>query len=125
MQASLPLRTPALPLFYPTASMSLDPPAYILSLQNNIRARPISWEGAVRAKTITDADLKRIKSIDKVRKEQRRQTVEADPKAYVELLLGGSGQQSIFEVASKRQDIVQYMLVLTQDLVDGIAFSYL
>jgi len=73
----------------------------------------------VRAKTISDADLKRIKSIDKVRKEQRKQTVEADPKAYVELLLGGSGQQSIFDVASKRQDIVQYMLVLTQDLVDG------
>ena len=73
----------------------------------------------MRAKTISDADLKRIKSIDKVRKEQRKLTVEADPKAYVELLLGGSGQQSIFDVASKRQDIVQYMLVLTQDLVDG------
>ena len=101
--------------------MSLDPPAYILSLQGNIRARPVSWEGAVRAKTISDADLKRIKSIDKVRKEQRKQTVEADPKAYVELLLGGSGQQSIFDVAAKRQDIVQYMLVLTQDLVDGKA----
>lgn len=100
--------------------MSLDPPTYILSLQNNIRARPISWEGAVRAKTITDADLKKIKSIDKVRKEQRKQTVESDVDSFVTLLLGGSGSPSIFEAAAKRQDIVQYMLVLTGDLIDGL-----
>ncbi|KAF2088771.1 vacuolar ATP synthase-like protein subunit H [Saccharata proteae CBS 121410] len=102
--------------------MSLDPPAYISSLQNNIRARPISWEGAVRAKTITDADLKKIKSIDKVRKEQRKQTIEADVDSYVALLLGGGDVQSVFEAASKakRQDIIQYMLVLTGDLIDGV-----
>lgn len=107
------------PLFG-TLKMSLDPPTYILSLQNNIRARPISWEGAVRAKTITDADLKKIKSIDKVRKEQRKQTVESDVDSFVTLLLGGSGSPSIFEAAAKRQDIVQYMLVLTGDLIDGL-----
>jgi V-type H+-transporting ATPase subunit H len=100
--------------------MSLDPPTYIFSLQNNIRARPISWEGAVRAKTITDADLKKIKSIDKVRKEQRKQTIEADVDSFVALLLGGNGSPSIFEAAAKRQDIIQYMLVLTGDLIDGM-----
>ncbi|KAF2869880.1 vacuolar ATP synthase subunit H [Massariosphaeria phaeospora] len=100
--------------------MSLDPPTYILSLQNNIRARPISWEGAVRAKTITDADLKKIKSIDKVRKEQRKQTIEADVDSFVTLLLGRSGSPSIFEAAAKRQDIIHYMLVLTGDLIDDI-----
>ena len=100
-------------------TMSLDPPTYILSLQNNIRARPISWEGAVRAKTITDADLKKIKSIDKVRKEQRKQTIENDVDSFVGLLLGGNGSSSIFEAAAKRQDITQYMLVLTGDLIDG------
>ena len=99
--------------------MSLDPPAYILSLQNTIRARPISWEGAVRAKTITDDDLKKIKSVDKVRKEQRRQTIEGDTDSYVGLLLGGKDGQSIFQSAAKRPDIIQYMLVLTGDLVDG------
>jgi V-type H+-transporting ATPase subunit H len=91
--------------------MSLDPPAYISSLQNNIRARPISWEGAVRAKTITEEDLKKIKAIDKVRKEQR--------KTYTQLLLGGDNVKSIFESAAKRTDILQYMLVLAGDLVDG------
>ncbi|KAK5137344.1 hypothetical protein LTR08_008921 [Meristemomyces frigidus] len=100
--------------------MSLDPPAYILSLQNNIRARPISWEGAVRAKTITDADLKKIKAIDKVRKEQRKQTVEAELKTYTALLLGHGATKSIFEGAAKRTDILQYMLVLTGDLVEDI-----
>ena len=98
----------------------MDPPAYILSLQNNIRARPISWEGAVRAKTITDNDLRRIKAIDKVRKEQRRQTVESSPDDYVSLLLGSHDSPSIFQAAQKRTDIIQYMLVLTGDLADGM-----
>ncbi|KXT16858.1 hypothetical protein AC579_6826 [Pseudocercospora musae] len=101
--------------------MSIDAPAYIVSLQNNIRARPISWEGAVRAKTITDEDLKKIKAIDKVRKEQRKQTIENDVDTYTTLLLGDNGQaRSIFESAAKRTDILQYMLVLTGDLIDDI-----
>lgn len=99
--------------------MSLDPPAYIASLQNNIRARPISWEGAVRARTITDVDLKKIKSIDKVRKEQRKQTIEGDLDSFKKLFIGGEGSQSIFQVAAKREDIIQYLLVLLGDLVDG------
>lgn len=100
--------------------MSIDPPAYIVSLQNNIRARPISWEGAVRAKTITDEDLKKIKAIDKVRKEQRKAVIEGDVQTYTDLLLGNAqGAKSIFESAAKRTDILQYMLVLTGDLIDG------
>ena len=101
--------------------MSLDPPTYILSLQNNIRTRPISWEGAVRAKTITDYDLKKIKSIDKVRKEQRKQAIEQDAQSFVALLLGADDAQDIFHAAQKgkRQDIIQYMLVLAGDLVEG------
>ncbi|KAF2199049.1 vacuolar ATP synthase-like protein subunit H [Delitschia confertaspora ATCC 74209] len=100
--------------------MFLDPPTYILALQNNIRARPISWEGAVRAKTITDADLKKIKSIDKVRKEQRKHTIDADVGSFVALLLGDGSSPSIFEAAAKRMDIIQYMLVLTGDLLEDV-----
>lgn len=99
--------------------MSIDPPAYIQSLQNNIRARPISWEGAVRAKTITDSDLKKIRAIDKVRKEQRKVVIEADVGTYTTLLLGDAENKGIFETAAKRTDILQYMLVLTGDLIDG------
>ena len=90
----------------------MDPPAYILSLQNNIRARPISWEGAVRAKTITESDLKKIKAIDKVRKEQRKQTVESEPDTYTTLLLGNNESPSIFQSAAKRTDIVQYLSLI-------------
>ena len=81
--------------------MSLDPPPYLNSLQNNIRARPIPWEGAVRAGTITDNDLKKIKAVDKVRKEQRKQTVDADTDAYRSLLIGGPHGKSVLESASK------------------------
>lgn len=99
--------------------MSLDPPTYLNSSQNNIRARPIPWDGAVRAGTITDSDLKKIKAVDKVRKEQRKQTVEADLEAYRSLILGGKDGKSILESAAKRTDVIQYMLVLTGDLLNG------
>ena len=99
--------------------MSLDPPTYLSSLQNNIRARPIPWEGAVRAGTITDNDLKTIKAVDKVRKEQRKQTVESDVESYQSLILGGDKGKSVLESASKRADVIQYMLVLTGDLING------
>ncbi|KAI9851987.1 MAG: V-type proton ATPase subunit H [Vezdaea acicularis] len=100
--------------------MSLDPPAYLLSIQNNIRQRPIPWEGAVRAGHITDAHLKKIKSVDKVRREQRRQTVEADLDGFKSLFLGSDKEQSVLESAGKRTDVVQYILVLAGDLIDDI-----
>lgn len=100
--------------------MSLDPPTYLSSLQNNIRARPIPWDGAVRTGTITDNDLKKIKAVDKVRKEQRRQTVEGDLQSYQLLILGGQKSKSVLESAAKRIDVVHYMLVLTGDLLNDV-----
>lgn len=99
--------------------MSLEPPTYLSSLQSNIRARPIPWEGAVRAGNITDDHLKKIKAIDKVRKEQRRQAVESDLNGYATLLAGGPDGKSVLESASRRTDIVQYILVLAADLLNG------
>lgn len=100
--------------------MSLEPPTYLSSLQNNIRARPIPWEGAVRAGNITDEHLKKIKAVDKVRKEQRQQTIEDDVQGYVSLLAGGGESRSVLDSASKRTDIVQYILVLAVDLITGM-----
>jgi V-type H+-transporting ATPase subunit H len=102
--------------------MSLEPPTYLSSLQNNIRARPIPWEGAVRAGNITDDHLKKIKAVDKVRKEQRIQTIEADLAGYTSLLAGGSQGKSVLESASRRTDIVQYILVLASDLIQGMCY---
>jgi hypothetical protein len=104
--------------------MSLDSPTYLNSLKNNIRARPIPWDGAVRAGTITDNDLKKIKAVDKVRKEQRKQTVEAEVEAYRSLILGGKEGKSILESAAKRTDVIQYMLVLIGDLLNGMFASF-
>ena len=100
--------------------MSLEPPTYLKSLQNNIRQRPIPWEGAVRAGTITETDLKTIKAVDKVRKDQRQQTVEENLEDYQSLILGSSRGKSVFASAAKRSDVIQYMLTLTGDLLNGM-----
>ncbi|KAJ5329464.1 hypothetical protein N7452_009854 [Penicillium brevicompactum] len=100
--------------------MSLEPPTYLGSLQNNIRARPIPWEGAVRAGNITDDHLKKIKAVDKVRKDQRRQTIEGDLAGYTDLLAGGAQGKSVLDSASRRTDIVQYILVLASDLIQDV-----
>lgn len=101
--------------------MSLDPPTYLYSLMNNIRQRPIPWDGAVRAGTITDDQLSKIRAVDKVRKEQRKEIVEKDPNAYRKLFVGSEGESSVLESATKakRPDVVQYILVLLGDLLDG------
>jgi V-type H+-transporting ATPase subunit H len=104
--------------------MSLDPPTYLSSLQDNIRARPIPWDGAVRAGHITDIDLKKIKSVDKVRRDQRKQTVEANLDDYNQLLLGGKNTKSVLERAGKRVDVVQYILVLAGDMIDGESWRH-
>ncbi len=100
--------------------MLLDPPTYLASLQSNIRQRPIPWDGAVRAGTLTDDQLARIRAVDKVKRDVRKQTVEADLDGYRILFVGGSGAKSVLESASKRQDVVQYILVLLSDLLDAI-----
>ncbi|KAG9234113.1 armadillo-type protein [Amylocarpus encephaloides] len=100
--------------------MSLDPPTYLSSLQNNIRARPIPWDGAVRAGTISEDQLSKIRAVDKVRKEQRKQIIENDLESYKTLFVGSSGKPSVLESAAKSAHVVQYVLVLLGDLLGGI-----
>ena len=73
----------------------------------------------MRAGNLTDDQLKKIKSVDKVRKEQRKQTIEKDVKSYSTLLVGGANGGSVFDKVSKRTDILQYILVLATDLISG------
>ncbi|KAI0141336.1 V-ATPase subunit H [Pestalotiopsis sp. NC0098] len=100
--------------------MSLDPPPYLGSLQSNIRQRPIPWEGAVRANTLNEGQLAQIRAVDKVRKDQRKQVVESDLDGYRALFVGGEGSNSVLESASKRTDVVQYILVLLNDLLESV-----
>ncbi|RKF66870.1 V-type proton ATPase subunit H [Golovinomyces cichoracearum] len=100
--------------------MSFDLLPYLTSLQNNIRGRSIAWEGAVRAGTISEEQLNKIKAVDKVRKEQQKQIVKNDLGGYSCLFLGAEGKPGILDAAVKRADLVQNILVLLADLLAGI-----
>ncbi|KAB5580968.1 armadillo-type protein [Coniochaeta sp. 2T2.1] len=100
--------------------MSLDPPAYLAQLQNNIRQRPIAWSGAVRTGTLTDDQLAKIQAVDKIKKDARVQTVEGDLDGYRLLFIGEPGNPSVLELASRRTEIVQYILVLLNDLLQSV-----
>ncbi|KUI57880.1 V-type proton ATPase subunit H [Cytospora mali] len=99
--------------------MSLDPPAYLVSLQNNIRQRPIPWEGAVRTGTLTEDQLAKIRAVERAKKEARAQIVEGDLDGYRILFVGEEGNPSVLELAKKRTEVVQYILVLLNDLLDS------
>lgn len=99
--------------------MSLDPPTYLASLQNNIRQRPIPWEGAVRAGTLTEDQLAKIKAVERAKKDARTQTVQGDLDGYRILFVGGEGKPGVLQLAHKRTEVVQYILVLLSDLLDS------
>lgn len=100
--------------------LSLDPPTYLASLQSNIRQRPIPWDGAVRAGTLTDEHYEKIRAVDKTKKpEARKQIVEADVDGYRLLFVGASGKPSVLESARQNVNITQYTLVLLSDLLQG------
>jgi V-type H+-transporting ATPase subunit H len=99
--------------------MLLDPPPYLAALQGNVRQRLIPWDGAVRAGSLTEDQLARIRAVDKVKRDVRIQTVEADLDGYRTLFVGEPGKKSVLESAAKRQDVVQNILVLLSDLLDS------
>ncbi|KAL8370299.1 hypothetical protein RB595_000605 [Gaeumannomyces hyphopodioides] len=101
--------------------MSLDPPPFLASLQNNIRQRPIPWEGAVRTGVLTDDQLKRIRAVDKAKPDARRQTVEADLDGYCALFVGEPGKPSLLESSNNQSNynVVRNILVLLSDLLDA------
>ena len=100
--------------------MSLHPPTYLASLQSNIRQRPIPWDGAVRAGTLTEEQYSKIRAVDKAKKpEQRRDIVHGDLDGYRLLFVGASGKPSVIESAGQHANVIQYILVLLSDLLDG------
>ncbi|RCI07891.1 hypothetical protein L249_5853 [Ophiocordyceps polyrhachis-furcata BCC 54312] len=101
--------------------MSLEPPTYLASLQSNIRQRPIPWDGAVRAGTLSEEQYNKIRDVDKAKTlEERRKLVEDDIDSYRLLFVGGPGRPSILETAAKHANVVQFILVLLTDLVKAV-----
>lgn len=99
--------------------MSLDTSHYISELYSNIRARPIAWDAYVRSNLVSDADVKKIKAIDKLPASQRSETVSKDAAGYAQLVLGEEGVLAK-AIQRNRVDIVQYILLWTADLLNGV-----
>ena len=99
----------------------MDTPNYLATLQNNIRQRPIPWDGAVRAGTVTEGHLTKIRAVDKA-KSRRAEIVEGDLDGYRVLFVGEPGNPSAIESAAERTDVLQYVLVLLSDLLESMLF---
>lgn len=103
--------------------MTLDPPTYLASIQSNIRQRPIPWDGAVRAGTLTEEQYAKIRAVDKAKKpEQRKEIVSGDIDGYRVLFVGDEGKTSVLETSGKHANVIQYILVLLGDLLEGKSF---
>ncbi|KAL2154046.1 hypothetical protein VTH82DRAFT_2722 [Thermothelomyces myriococcoides] len=100
--------------------MLLEPPAYLASLQGNIRQRAIPWDGAVRAGTLTEDQLARIRAVDKVKRDVRKQVVEDDLDGYRILFFGEPGKKGVLESASGHSNLAQYILVLLGELLESV-----
>lgn len=101
-------------------TMTVEPPTYLASLQSNIRQRPIPWGGATRDGTLTEEQQKQIEAVGRSTKaEQRKQAVQYDLNGYSSLFVGASGKKSVVEGAANTPNILQYILVLLSDLVNG------
>jgi V-type H+-transporting ATPase subunit H len=72
----------------------------------------------VRHGTLTEEQLAKVRAVDKVKKEVRKHTVEGDLDGYRTLFVGEPGKPSVLELATKRTEIVQYILVLLSDLLN-------
>lgn len=98
--------------------MSLDSQSILDEYKSLIRGRVVAWEALVRLQLVTDADVKKIKAIEKVSKEKRAGIVEKDGHVYAELALSDKGVLKKSADAGK-VDSVQYILMWIGDLLDG------
>ena len=67
--------------------------------------------------------MAKIRAVDKVKREQRKQVVEGDLDGYRILFIGEPGTPGVLESARQRSDVVQYILVLLGDLLEGVSIS--
>jgi V-type H+-transporting ATPase subunit H len=69
---------------------------------------------------LTEEQYTKIRAVDKAKKpEQRKEIVESDFDGYRLLFVGASGKPSVLESASQHANVVQYILVLLSDLLNG------
>ncbi|ODQ63657.1 ATPase, V1 complex, subunit H [Nadsonia fulvescens var. elongata DSM 6958] len=89
------------------------PSSYVDEIQATISARPIPWEGYLRAKLLTSTEASVIKSIEKQSKEKRKAIVEKDLDLY------STTSINLIQKLT-RDDIVKFILSLIADLVTDL-----
>ena len=100
------------------STMDSNPPTYLASVKSNIRQRPIPWEGALRAGNLTQDQYARIEKAKKA-DSSRKERIEAEKDDYRTLFIGGPKEPSVLETASKNPKVLQYLLVLLADVLEG------
>jgi hypothetical protein len=73
----------------------------------------------VRTGTLTEEHLAKIRAVERTKKDARAQIVEGDLDGYRILFVGDEGKPGVLELAKKRTEVVQYILVLLSDLLDS------
>ncbi|RIA94860.1 armadillo-type protein [Glomus cerebriforme] len=84
--------------------------SYLDELTNNIRSRPIPWDGYKSADLISEDELDLLKKIDKQSSEQLKMVMRKDAEKYSELYV------TLLEKL-KRPDTVQHILIFVSDML--------
>lgn len=112
--------------------MSLDGQNVLDEYKSQIRARVIAWDAFIRYQVVTDADVKKIRAIDKAPKaagaaagaegaaRRRAEIIESDAQGYAQLVLGDHGVLRKSANGNKG-DLVLYILMWTGDLLEGMS----
>ncbi|KAK9477021.1 armadillo-type protein [Lipomyces japonicus] len=84
--------------------------AYLDEIIDNVRGRPIAWDGYVRAGIVTEEEASALKAVDKVSSFSRTTALKQGAEPYAKTFT------SIFS-KTDRADVLQYSLVLAADLI--------
>ena len=125
--------------------MSLDGQNVLDEYKTQIRTRAIAWDACIRFQLVTDADVKKIRAIDKAPKaagaaaaaaaaaggggaegvaRKRAEIIESDAQGYAQLVLGDHGVLRKCANGNKgnKGDLVKYILMWTGDLLEGMSY---
>lgn len=86
---------------------------YLDEIQNNIRVRPIPWEGYVRANLLSANEAGLVKAVEKASPEKRETTVSQNASVYAMTIV------TLLDRIT-RDDVVKYLLSLTGDFATSV-----
>ncbi|KNE54282.1 hypothetical protein AMAG_00270 [Allomyces macrogynus ATCC 38327] len=109
--SALPALTPAELAATPSAPVSLAFSSFFDDLTRQVQAKPVPWDGYVRASMISAADVAMIQAYEQESRQGKKDLLAAQSDAYAALLLRLLG-------ALVREETVQYLLALVDQILD-------